>query len=254
MKKYVGVLLIIGWVFNISFSQIALDRTRLVFGHGSQESQSLVATNTGLSPLLAQAWIENDKGENIITPIVALPVLQRLNQGQGKHIKIQLMTKAVTDLPQDKESLFYLNILGVPTVENKDESGVNIIIQTRIKLFYRPPALGKYAKGNLWLRELIVKKSAQGITIDNITPFNIVIYAFDSGNGTEKIQNDIVIAPFQLEDIDLQLPGNHLTIYFISDEGALMAYAYSCEDRGKCQLIKISVDTMDGMIDMPHRL
>lgn len=79
-------LLIVGVVLlNISFAQLTLDRTRIIFDRSQSSSQSIVVSNNNKSdPYLAQSWIEDAQGNRIESPLVALPILQRINPAQEK--------------------------------------------------------------------------------------------------------------------------------------------------------------------------
>lgn len=244
------ILIVFLYLAHMAMAQLTLDRTRLVFGRGSQESQSLVVNNIGKSPLLAQSWIEDSKGEKVLTPLVALPILQRMDRGVSKNIKVQLMTKAVTQLPQDRESLFYLNVLGIPTIEKESEGvGINIVVQTRIKLFYRPQSLAAFPKQNKWLKDVEIMRTNGGLVVTNPLPFHIVIYQFDSGKNTEKIEKDILIAPFSTEKIDLDLIGNTPSIYFIGDEGGVFVFEYQCIAAQRCKVQKVLMDSPYGLLE-----
>lgn len=44
-------------------------------------------------------------------------------------------------LPNDKESLFWLNIKTIPATEKKTENSLKIAFKTQMKLIYRPSAI-----------------------------------------------------------------------------------------------------------------
>ena len=70
---------------------------------------------------------------------MVLPPLQRINGGQ-KGIARVTKTSGINALPQDRESLFYLNVREIPPKPDKPNV-LQLAMQSRIKLFYRPAAI-----------------------------------------------------------------------------------------------------------------
>ena len=84
---------------------ISLDRTRAII-NGDDKSISLSISNENKNqPYLAQAWIEDRQGKKISSPLIVLPPVQRVEPGAKSQVKIQA-SPALTQLPQDRESLF----------------------------------------------------------------------------------------------------------------------------------------------------
>lgn len=240
-----NLLFIIILILNIAWGQISVDRTRVIFNQQQQNTQSLILTNHAKTPFLAQVWIENIEGEKILTPIVALPILQRVDPGEAKHIKIQLMTQATAKLPNDRESLFYLNILSVPPKEEGSGLEVSIAVQLKIKLFYRPKGLAQFSQDNRWLRSLEIYKNAKSLTISNPTGYHAVIYGLQSG--ADNFDKDIIIEPFSTEVININLSRKDIAIRFVSDGGGTLIQHYLCGSEQKCHLEKVEIETMDGV-------
>ncbi|MEX6398274.1 fimbria/pilus periplasmic chaperone [Providencia hangzhouensis] len=44
-------------------------------------------------PYLVQSWIQNENGEKISEPLIALPLLQRVEANQKKQVKNQFIKK-----------------------------------------------------------------------------------------------------------------------------------------------------------------
>ncbi|MDP4360542.1 fimbria/pilus periplasmic chaperone, partial [Escherichia coli] len=88
---------------------------------------------------LAQGWIENAQGEKITEPFTVLPPVQRVEPGAKSQVKIQALP-SVASLPQDRESVYYFNLREIPPKSDKPNT-LQLALQTRIKLFYRPKAI-----------------------------------------------------------------------------------------------------------------
>lgn len=223
MKKI--TLVLIGLLVNVSFAQLSFDRSRVIFDASRSNSQSVIVNNqSDKAPYLAQTWIEDENGVKIVSPLAALPILQRVNPLQEKQVKVSFMGSAA-ELPADRESLFFLNVLGVPPKGDPTVNEVTIVIQNKIKLFYRPKGLSRY-EHNGWAEEMIVKKAGNSITIENPTPYYNVIYGItDSRN--RVIEQDINLKPFGSKTVNIKV-GNKFDISVIDDYGASMDIVFTC--------------------------
>lgn len=222
-------------VLNFSFGQLAFDRTRIIFDHSNTNSVSVIVENSNPNmPYLAQTWIEDGNGNKIEEPLVALPMLQRLNPRQEKQIKISLVGDT-NALPKDRESLLQFSVLGLPPTDSEGQSKLNILVRSNLKLFYRPKGLQKYAE-NAIFEEVKVQKQGNNLILENPTPYHIVIYAFSARKGINLTEKDIVLKPFGKEKVSVTV-GNNPYIYFINDNGAAKSLAYKCSN-SLCSIIK----------------
>lgn len=156
---------------------IALDRTRAIFP-GDQKSISLTITNENKEkPYLAQAWLENARGEKINTPLTVIPPLQRVDG--GKKSVIRLNDVAASSLPQDRESVFWFNVREVPPKSEK-ANVLQVALQTRIKVFYRPASIvpDKFTR---WDDQLVLHRTSGGYRIENPTPYYITVISVKGG-------------------------------------------------------------------------
>lgn len=133
------IFLLLSLGMSIAFQSnaaLSLDRTRLIF-NGNEESVEVTVTNNDKkSPYLIHSWVENANGEKINEPLVALPPIQRIEAGNKTLIRLRGLAN-IQNLPQDRESLFFLNIREIPPKSN-NKNALQFALQTRIKIFYRP--------------------------------------------------------------------------------------------------------------------
>ncbi|HGL4620256.1 TPA: fimbria/pilus periplasmic chaperone [Citrobacter koseri] len=159
-----------------AYAAISLDRTRVIY-NGTEKSVSMNISNENKQlPYLAQGWIETEKGEKITSPLTVLPPVQRIEPGAKSQIKVQALS-VVSALPQDRESLFYFNLREIPPKSSKPNT-LQIALQTRIKLFYRPAAieLNRTDAGNSSVQEkLTLSKQGNNYTVNNPTPYYITL-------------------------------------------------------------------------------
>ncbi|MEJ8291271.1 fimbria/pilus periplasmic chaperone [Delftia tsuruhatensis] len=125
-------------------ASIILYGTRVIFP-GDETEVTLKISNEGKRPSLAQSWLdsgnEDASPDNIDVPFVIAPSLTRLEAGDQQMLRI---VYSGNPLPQDKESLFWINVLDIPPKvdSDKDSSGaLALAFRTRIKLMYRPHGL-----------------------------------------------------------------------------------------------------------------
>jgi P pilus assembly chaperone PapD len=89
---------------------------------------------------------------------VVLPPLQRINGGQ-KGVARVTKTDGINQLPQDRESLFYLSVREIPPKPDK-ANVLQLTMQSRIKLFFRPTPLFPKAKARFGRTRSSFKRAA----------------------------------------------------------------------------------------------
>ena len=210
---------------------ISMDRTRIIF-EGMQKSVSLnVANNNKQLPYLAQGWIENEKGEKITSPLIVLPPIQRIEPAKSSQVKIEALP-AINSLPQDRESLFYFNLREIPPKSDKPNT-LQIALQTRVKLFYRPKAIISGPNTVPWQQKLTLLKEGNSVTINNPTPYYVTVIEAGESNQSAPIKDfkPIMLAPFSEQNLGVnshQL-GNTPVLTYVNDYGGRTNLTFSCQ-------------------------
>lgn len=144
-RKKIAAALVAGVLLcpAISYADIILSGTRVIY---PQENKDVIINmeNRGNKPLLVQSWIDDGRDttnpQELKVPFVVTPPVARVDPNEGQTLRINYMG---LPLPEDKESLFWLNVLEIPP--KSANSGNNNLLQlafrTRIKLLYRPKGL-----------------------------------------------------------------------------------------------------------------
>ncbi|MCK3847070.1 MULTISPECIES: fimbria/pilus periplasmic chaperone [unclassified Pseudomonas] len=154
---------------------IALDRTRVIFD-GSKDATSVNITNNNTQlPYLAQGWIEDEQGQKITAPLIVLPPVQRVEPGKQSQVKVQALP-AAKSLPQDRETVYYFNLREIPPRSDKANT-LQIALQTRIKLFYRPQAITPTQQdlSNPWQEKLTLSRQGEHYQVNNPTPYFVTL-------------------------------------------------------------------------------
>jgi P pilus assembly chaperone PapD len=120
---------------------LVLNGTRVIFPEGAREVTMRI-DNNGNEPVLAQNWIDDGRldarPEQLHVPFVVAPAVGRVDPSKGAVLRI---TYTQEPLPADRESVYWLNVLEVPSIAGEDSDVLRFAFRTRIKLFYRPAAL-----------------------------------------------------------------------------------------------------------------
>ncbi|CNI65841.1 fimbrial biogenesis chaperone [Yersinia pekkanenii] len=214
---------------------IALDRTRIIY-NGQDKSISLNISNENKTlPYLAQSWIENEQQQKVTTPLVATPPVQRVEAGKKSAVRISATPDALK-LPQDRESLFYFNLREIPPNSEKPNV-MQIALQTKIKLFYRPAGITA-TSGQIWQDQLVLHKTAQGFRIENPTPYYITVEGL-AEKGKSAANSDfqpVMIAPkssAELKSARFAAP----VLTYINDYGGRPELNFSCSG-AVCRAVK----------------
>ncbi|MNF49738.1 Chaperone protein EcpD precursor [compost metagenome] len=124
---------------------LVITGTRVIYP-AEQQEVTVQMKNTSKIPVLAQAWIddgdENSTAAKAKSPFLLAPPVFRINPDKGQSVRLRLLSKA---LPQDRESLYWFNVLELPpkpdSAEVDGRNTLQLAFRTRIKLFYRPAGL-----------------------------------------------------------------------------------------------------------------
>lgn len=238
LKKTVYSALFVMVAVQQGHAAIALDRTRVIFD-GSQKSVSLRISNQNKQlPYLAQGWLEDEEGNKIKNPLIVLPPVQRVEPGKPGQVKIQALP-AVAGLPQDRETIFYFNLREIPPRSDKSNT-LQIALQTRIKLFYRPASIMPKSNQSPWQEQLTLSKKGNKFIVNNPTPYYVTIV--DASNKV-KTRGPKDFVPFMVppkgeSELSVSAPvvGNTPVLTYINDYGGYPQLSFHCEG-STCKVI-----------------
>lgn len=213
-----------------AFAAISLDRTRVIYD-GSQKSLSLNVSNENKHlPYLAQGWIEDAQGNKISSPLTVLPPVQRIEPGAKSQVKVQGLP-AASLLAQDRESLFYFNLREIPPRTDKPNT-LQIALQTRIKLFYRPKSLMTNTGDTPWQEKITLTKQGDSYVVNNPTPYFVTLV---DGSSAVKGASVKGFEPLMVEPkgkgmlkATASVLGNSPVLTYINDYGGRPQLKFSC--------------------------
>ncbi|HIF4730656.1 TPA: fimbria/pilus periplasmic chaperone [Citrobacter amalonaticus] len=229
-KKTAWAIFIVSAGMAISqpnYASIVMNGTRVIY-QGNKNEVTISLTNKNTRPVLIQSWIdngnENATPEKISVPFVLTPPVNRVDPDKGQTIRISYI--GVPALPQDKESVYWLNVLEVPSKDKNSDASqqkLNVVFRTRIKLFYRPEGLE--GDSNQAADDLHWRLNGQNATAQNNSKFNVTLFSLNfKGNGITSEMKGAMIAPGESHTFSLKNSGNidGLSFDTINDYGALI--------------------------------
>ncbi|WP_407212086.1 fimbrial biogenesis chaperone [Enterobacter roggenkampii] len=193
---------------------VIIGGTRVVYD-GNKKEASIDVNNPDKTPYLIQSWVETLNGGAEKAPFIITPPLYRLDGGQ-QNIERVVVTG---NLPQDKESLYWLNIKAIPSAPKKDNT-LQIAIKTRIKLIYRPAGLTSQQPQEL-SHQLTWRRNGNQLQVTN--PTSYVINFNEISLGGKKIENVSYVLPGESMNFTLPAGANSTSINYkvINDYGAV---------------------------------
>lgn len=230
MKNLALRVVLLGCVMQAgtaAHAAVSLDRTRAVYD-GDNKSITLNIQNINKQlPYLAQAWLEDANMKKMNGgALVLTPPVQRLEPGTSGILRIE-KTAASNILAQDKESLFYLNLREIPP-RSEQANVMQVALQTKIKLFYRPKAI-KAPSGAFWFDQIVLNKSGNGYRIENPTPYFVTIIGIGSSeaDSVKGAFKPVMVSPKSTLDT---AQGTYATPYvtFINDFGGQDVLKFQC--------------------------
>lgn len=202
----------------LTYAGVVIGGTRVVYISNNADKSISVFSKEEKIPYLIQSWVDPfNKDDKSKAPFTVIPPVSRLEPGQEKVLRI-LHMKGMS-LPDDRESVFWLNIKNIPpAATNKAANSLEIAVKTRIKLFWRPATISLIPEDAApkvkWCRE------GKNLIAENPNPIHISVMDVIV-DGHDVPLN--MIRPF--ETLSLPLPansaGNQMTWRFINDYGAI---------------------------------
>lgn len=213
---------------GLAQASLVIEGTRVIYKASAPEVV-VKMSNDGSTASLMQAWIDDGRAEatpdQMSVPFFLTPPLARVEPGKGQALRI-FYTEGGKALPQDRESLFRLNVLDVPPkAQGVEDAGaiLQISVRSRLKLFYRPKGLAGSAETAPASLEFKVKANGK-LSVANPTPYyvNLRELAFGPEKQPTRRYPALMIAPFGSETLELGASSPRQIRYAaITDLGAI---------------------------------
>lgn len=219
-------LTVTGMVAALMLSQaanatLATDQTRYIF-QGDKESLGITVKNNDKEHTFGgQAWVDNIVEKDTRPTFVVTPSFFKVKANGQQTLRI---IKAGDHLPQDKESVYWLNLQDIPPALKG--SGLAIALRTKMKLFYRPEALIAGRKGAEERISLQARPDGKSVLV-NTTPYIYAIGSLLDANNkpvrvdTEAAQKLLMFMPGD----EVQVKGAVSKVSSLNDYGVLQTWS-----------------------------
>ncbi|MFY3770166.1 putative fimbrial chaperone YehC [Providencia manganoxydans] len=204
-------------------ANVVINGTRFVYLEGV-DSIPIQLTNDSNNAALVQAWVDNGNfdstPENSDANFYLSPPVVRIESKQGQQLKLK---KLEQKLPNNIESVFYLNVLDIPKTPDyaKGKNYIQLATRSRIKIFYRPKGL--IIPPDEAYENIIYQLNNNHIQVKNNSPYNFTIASISSENDLNKSLIEAeMIPPLSTKELPLkETPTSHnLVIKYVDDYGA----------------------------------
>lgn len=158
-------------------ASVQINGTRVIYP-ADQREVSISMVNNSSAPVLLQSWVDEgnpkDNPETSKAPFILTPPMSRVDPGKGQTLRIMFTG---SNLPQDRETVYWLNVLEIPTKpkakENESNNYVQFAIRSRLKIFYRPKGLAGNAFDAVEKISWRVERDGKGYVAEcsNPTPY-----------------------------------------------------------------------------------
>jgi len=212
-------------------ASVTIIGTRVIFP-AKEKEVTIRLDNKGNEPALVQTWVDNGDPnqplDKVKVPFILVPPVFRMEAHKGQTLRL---IYTGDNLPTDKESVFWLNVLDVPPQNKKlaDKNKLQMAIRSRIKIFYRPDGLtmegaDNAAKTLVWRRN----RNTSTLTAYNNSPYHVNIARVDVEDATGKKHSSDkgnMVAPggtqtFTVSGINKLTAKNNINYQYIDDYGS----------------------------------
>lgn len=198
-----------------SHASVIIHGTRVIYPVGQPEVVVRLE-NKGSRPALVQPWL--DRGDRHSTPATTQvpftlsPSIFRIEPYQQQALRLRYTGEP---LPNDRESLFWLNILEVPprALDAAQKNQIELSFRTRLRVFLRPQAL-PYTVGNApeklqWA--LVAHGQGFALQATNPTPYHISLASLDLLSDGKRFSK----APSKDANDGLLLPAGDVKLFVL---------------------------------------
>jgi chaperone protein EcpD len=192
---------------------VVVDGTRVVYPAAKREV-TINIRNPGEAPSLVQAWLDAGDphakpGESKV-PFVLTPPLFRLDPTKVQSLRLVYTHEP---LPENRESLFWLNVLDIPprAAANPDvPNQLELAFKHRMKVFFRPAGLaGSAADAPARLTWKLLSKDGKLVAIEasNPTAYHVsLVQVTATAGGHPVIVKADMVDPFASRSFALPDP------------------------------------------------
>lgn len=198
--KLLGMLLLA--CCGASPAQVTVNNTRLVFPAGPKAVE-FALTNTSKQMQTIRAWVDSGDAQvapdDAQAPFFVMPPVSKIQPGTKQTLRISYTG---AQLPDNQESLFYLNLLNLApaTQKGSDQNSIRFDTRSRFKLFFRPAGLpgDPFAAAQQLAWNVDAPGHATRLTASNPSPYFLTLVRIRLMRGTAVLRDleSAMVEPF----------------------------------------------------------
>lgn len=193
---------------------VALGATRVIYPQGEKQVSLPLTNSSENNDFLIQSWVANPDGAKS-QDFVITPPLFVIHPKKENTLRIMYVGPG---LPEDRESVFYLNSKAIPSVDKSKlaSNTLQIATQSVIKLFIRPKRLPTPSVDAP--KTLTCQQGGGKVTVNNPSPYYVSLVQFYVGGA--RLPNSMV-AP--KNSLTVAVPGGQdgkVSFQTVNDFGA----------------------------------
>ncbi|USA47469.1 molecular chaperone [Acinetobacter sp. C26M] len=213
------------------YAGLVTSSSRVIYHEGERE-KSFVIANINEYPIVVQTWFDDGSGdpEQANAPFIILPAIFRMQPEGIQPLRIFYTGSA---LPDDRESVFWLNLYEVPGIKKdtikENQAKLDFAMNTQLKIFYRPKRLRKIEAHEIIKKlkfELKSENNQVFLVCENSSPYHISfsgLKVFAQGQEINaKQEMDMMTNPLSKRNYILERNVNSfdkIEFYIIGDDG-----------------------------------
>lgn len=204
----------IAYAGNTAIGGVSLGVTRVIYPIEAKQVSLPVINHSKNDRYLINSWIESDYQKKSKDFLITPPLFV----AEANTENTLRIVNVANNLPLDRESVFWVNVKSIPSVNKADLESKNLLqlaVLSRIKLFVRPNNLPY--KSEKALEMISFEKGSHGIVVDNKSPYFISFVNIYIG---DKKQPNIMAAPFEKTTIS-NVSGQKFSYQTVNDFGGL---------------------------------
>ncbi|HBT4924923.1 molecular chaperone [Klebsiella pneumoniae] len=195
---------------SVTNASVVMTGTRVIFPSTATE-KTIQLKNSGDQPYVVQMQMAGENGKpDDSSPFTLVPPVFRMEPHTGQSVRLIFTGKT---LPQDRESVFYLDFTQLPALKKSEQYQNQLIIavRNRVKVFFRPTSLiGSQTDA---YQSLVFSITDGKLNVDNPTGFYIPVRRAEfSLNGKNyNLADSIMLSP--LSETQWPLPNKITTLH-----------------------------------------
>ncbi|AOA59720.1 fimbrial biogenesis chaperone [Acinetobacter larvae] len=247
-RSLIGAAIMVAANSTPLWAGVVLTGTRIIFADGQKE-KTIYLQNKDSYPNLVQIWLdegdENLNIENSSAPFVVGPQIFRIQPDAVQTVRLRFLGQ--DQVPQDRESLFYMNFSETPALKKSasDANRLVVVFKNRIKVFYRPKQIvGQASELSTHLQFKLHRQDTQTVLqihnnsayFANVKSLSLVASQHLMGKGVAKalvVKENEIIAP--KSTVQWPVAGNlvdkqHIRLSLVNDYGVLIEHELPLQD------------------------